>query len=66
MDTSDTHWLCIKPIPVPEVAWEEPEVTITEGDDGEVCFRSDTGTAAPYEVEVGVREKGSNPATQGK
>ena len=51
---------------VPEVALEEPLVNILEGEDRRVCFRSDIGTAAPYEVEVGVREKGANPATRGK
>ena len=56
------------PIPVPEVAWEEPQVTIREGDDRQVCFTTNIGTATPYEVEVGARPKGgsTNPATLGK
>ena len=51
---------------VPTVTWDEDEVTIPEGDDRQVCFNTNIGTAVPYEVEVGVREKGSYPATQGK
>lgn len=53
-------------IPVPEVEWEEHEVTIPEGEDREVCFTSNIGTAVPYEVNVGVREKGLNPAARGR
>ena len=28
-----------------------------------MCFNTDIGTATPYEVAIGAREKGSNPAT---
>ena len=40
-------------------------VPINEGRDEQVCFTSDIGTAVPYQVRVGVREKGDNPATRG-
>ena len=49
----------------PEIMWEESEVNIPEGGDREVCFTSDIGTAVPYQVRVGARNKGANPATRG-
>ena len=55
--------MCIFFVTVPTVTWDEDEVTIPEGDDRQVCFSTNIGTAVPYEVEVGVREKGANPAT---
>ena len=48
---------------VPEVEWEIPEFTIPEGEDREICFTTDIGTATPYEVVVGAREKGASPAS---
>ena len=54
------------PIPVPEIKWEESVVTVPEGEDRQVCFNSDIGTAQPYSVVVGVRGKDPSPATGGK
>ena len=51
---------------MPEIKWEERVVIIPEGEDKQVCFNSDIGTAQAYDVTVGVREKGSTPATSGK
>ena len=53
------------PHPVPEIKWEESEVTIPEGDNRQVCFNSNIGTAQPYVVTVEVRGKGDSPATRG-
>ena len=52
-----------KLILAPEVEWEIPETTIPEGENTEVCFTTDIGTAVPYQVEIGARVKGTNPAT---
>ena len=51
---------------MPEIKWEESVVIVPEGNDRQVCFSSNIGTARPYDVTVGVREKGSSPATSGK
>ena len=50
---------------MPEIKWEESDATIPEGNDEQVCFNSNIGTAQPYVVTVGVRGKGDNPATIG-
>ena len=47
----------------PEVEWKIPDVIIPEGENREVCFTTNIGTAVPYQVEVGTRIKGDNPAT---
>ena len=47
---------------VPEVTWEEREVTIPEGDDMMLCFNSNIGSAVEYEIIVAASGKGSNPA----
>ena len=59
-------FLSQKKIAVPEIKWEERLVVIPEGEDRQVCFNSDIGTAQPYDVTVGVRGKGSKPAASGK
>ena len=51
---------------MPEIKWEDPDVTIPEGDDGRVCFSSSSGSVAPYQVVVGVRGKSSRPAVDRK
>ena len=53
--------IIINTILVPELAWEEREVVIPEGDNRMVCFRSDIGTAQPYDVTVSVQGKGADP-----
>ena len=50
---------------VPVVSWEEREVNVSEGGNRQVCFSSDIGTAQPYNVMVGARPKGANPAIRG-
>ena len=40
-------------------------MNITEGDNRQICFSSDIGSAVSYQVLVGVRPKGSSPATRG-
>ena len=50
---------------VPVITWDDSQVTIPEGENRQVCFSSDIGTAQPYDVMVGAREKGTSPATQG-
>ena len=40
-------------------------MNMTEGDSRQICFSSDIGSDISYEVQVGVLEKGSNPATRG-
>ena len=50
---------------MPEVSWNDREVNIPEGDNRQVCFSSDIGTAQPYTVMVGARGKGASPATRG-
>ena len=50
---------------VPVISWDEREVTVPEGGNRQVCFSSDIGTVQPYDVMVGAREKGANPATRG-
>ena len=50
---------------MPEIKWEESEVTIPEGENRQVCFNSSIGTARPYDVRVDIRGKGANPATRG-
>ena len=52
-------------IVVPEIVWIDRNVTVPEGGDRELCFMSDIGTAQPYDVSVGVRGKGDNPASPG-
>ena len=47
----------------PSVAWEESEITVNEGEERQICFVVDSGSAVPYEVEVGVHGKGTLPAT---
>ena len=47
------------------VSWEEREIDVPEGGNRQVCFSSDIGTAQPYNVMVGAREKGANPAIRG-
>ena len=45
---------------VPEVKWEEDNVTIPEGGNRTVCFTSDIGTAAPYTVVLAASPKVDN------
>ena len=52
-------------IPVPVVSWDDREVDIPEGGSREVCFSSDIGTVQSYNVMVGARQKGANPAIRG-
>jgi hypothetical protein len=52
-------------IPVPVISWEDREVNVTEGGNRRVCFSSDIGTTQPYDVMVGARQKGANPAIRG-
>ena len=47
------------------VSWEEREVNVSEGGNRQVCFSSDIGTVQPYDVMVGARPKGANPAIRG-
>ena len=47
------------------VSWEEREVNVSEGGNRQVCFSSDIGTIQPYDVIVGARSKGANPAIRG-
>ena len=47
------------------VSWDEREVDVPEGGNREVCFSSDIGTVQSYNVMVGARQKGANPATRG-
>ena len=49
-------------ITVPVVLWDDREVDIPEGGNREVCFSSDIGTVQSYNVIVGARQKGANPA----
>ena len=50
---------------MPVTTWDDSQVTIPEGGNRQVCFSSDIGTAQPYDVMVGAREKGTSPATRG-
>ena len=50
---------------VPVITWDDPQVTVPEGGNEQVCFSSNIGTAQPYNVMVGAREKGASPATRG-
>ena len=50
-------------ITVPEIVWIDRNVTIPEGEYMELCFMSDIGTAVPYDIAIGVRAKGGNPAS---
>ena len=43
---------------MPEVKWDDDEVTIPEGENRTLCFTSDIGTAASYDVRVALRGKG--------
>ena len=51
---------------MPVIEWDESVVNITEGDNRQICFSSDIGSDVSYEVQVGVRPKGSSPATRGQ
>ena len=44
------------------LTWEDDEVTIPEGDDRQLCYNANIGSAVPYVVEVTASGKGSNPA----
>ena len=50
---------------MPVITWDDPQVTVPEGENEQVCFSSNFGTAQPYSVMVGAREKGASPATRG-
>ena len=50
---------------MPVITWDDSQVTIPEGGNRQVCFSSNIGTAQPYDVMVGAREKGASPATRG-
>ena len=52
-------------ISVPVIEWDDSVVNITEGGSRQICFSSDIGSDVPYEVMVGVRQKGS-PALRGQ
>ena len=43
--------------------WVIPNVTIPEGNNETVCFVTNIGTATPYDVVIGTRPKGQNPAS---
>lgn len=60
------HLILWNNIPVPVIEWDESVVNITEGDNRQICFSSDIGSDVSYEVQVGVRPKGSSPATRGQ
>jgi hypothetical protein len=51
---------------VPEVSWIGQDITIGEGESGQVCFVSSTGSAQDYTVVIGARGKDSNQATRKK
>ena len=57
--------ICVHNIIVPVITWDDSQVTIPEGENRQVCYSSDIGTAQPYDVMVGAHEKGASPATQG-
>jgi hypothetical protein len=50
---------------VPVIQWDESVVNVTEGGNRQICFSSDIGSDVPYDVQVGVRQKGS-PALRGQ
>ena len=50
---------------VPVITWDDSQVNIPEGENRQVCFSSDIGTAQSYNVMVGAREKGASPAMRG-
>ena len=50
---------------MPEISWEFPRVIIPEGENREVCFNSDIGTASAYNVMVAASPKGGRPADLG-
>ena len=43
--------------------WVLPNVTVPEGENETVCFTTNIGTATPYDVVIGSRPKGQNPAS---
>ena len=49
---------------MPTIRWDDDMVTILEGGDLRVCFTSDIGIAASYNVTVGVSQKGASPALE--
>ena len=49
---------------VPEVSWINQVITIGEGESGEVCLVSSTGSAQDYTVIIGARGKDSSQATR--
>lgn len=48
---------------MPTVEWMENEIAVSEGENRLVCFSTDSGTAVPYQVIVGVHGKGERPAS---
>lgn len=48
---------------VPEIKWTKSNINITEGEDREVCFMTNIGTAMPYNVTVGTRGSGTYKAS---
>ena len=48
---------------MPEVSWIDREITIAEGENGEICFTSSTGSAQVYTVTIGARGKGISQAS---
>ena len=50
---------------MPVIEWDDSVVNVTEGGSRQICFSSDIGSDVPYEVIVGVRQKGS-PALRGQ
>ena len=50
-------------IVAPEVEWELPNITIPEGENETICFTTNIGTVTPYDIVIGARQKGQNPAS---
>ena len=51
-------------IAAPEVEWEIPNnITIPEGQNEIVCFTTNIGTATPYHIVIGTRQKSLSPAS---
>ena len=48
---------------MPEISWIDGNVTMSEGDNRQLCFMSNIGTVQSYDVSVAVRGKGANPAS---
>lgn len=49
---------------MPEVSWIDQAITIGEGESGQVCLMSSTGSTQDYTVIIGARGKDSSQATR--